>query len=261
LGQDWYAPTEVNSVVLNAQTPADCINQFAERSAWSPDGRRLGYSDSEGLWLWDVLTPDAQPQLLVPTTDSTIPFARYFSPMGRYLAVSEGDLRQTLDLVSGEILPDGLVAPDDRTLLKFDTNAVASELEVCSLTPYNCVPIAPMYFYITDEQSGEVEHLYGLSHIADARWENRYQFLTFACVSEEPKLCALYGWSNHYGWGWYGGSIDQGYAYDYDAQNDTLAVVRTETTIAINNQEYDLSHQLDSEITDVIWLESLFYRE
>lgn len=103
--------------------------------AWSPDGRMLVFSTDEGLWLWDALTLDYPPQLLFPTT-TDVPVARYFSPQGRYLAITEGDRRYIYDFVTQRELPDGYVSPDDRILLVFDTAADGpTTLEVAYLAP------------------------------------------------------------------------------------------------------------------------------
>jgi hypothetical protein len=105
-------------------------------AAWSPDGRTLAFSDDNGLWLWDVFSVDYPPQLLLPRVGNDIPVARYYSPQGRYLAVTVGDERYNLDLVTRRELPDGYISPNDRVLLVFDTAAQgATTLEVAYLAP------------------------------------------------------------------------------------------------------------------------------
>lgn len=134
---DWgYPPDRLaenfNAEVVNT-TPAG--NSLDYPVAWSPDGRILAFSTDEGLWLWDALTSDYPPQLLIPA-NSDVPTARYFSPKGRYLAITDGNRRYNLDLMTRREMPDGYISPDDRTLLVFDTaTTVPTTLEVMRLAP------------------------------------------------------------------------------------------------------------------------------
>lgn len=128
---DWVG--SARTIALFNTTPAGNSLQFP--AVWSPDGRTLAFSTDEGLWLWDALTMGYPPQLLIPT-QSTVPIARYFSPLGRYLAVDEADRRYNLDLVTRRELPDGYVSPNDRILLVFDTAAEKpTTLEIAYLAP------------------------------------------------------------------------------------------------------------------------------
>ena len=102
---------------INQTLAFDSVNFPA---IWSEDSTQLTFSTSEGLWQWDLLTIGYPPQLVIPT-NGNIPVARYFSPQGRYLAVSEGDKHYTLDLVSKRQLPDGVISTDDRRILVYDT--------------------------------------------------------------------------------------------------------------------------------------------
>ncbi len=118
--------------VINAIPASNSINYPA---VWSPDGRTMAFSTDKGLWLWDALTIGYPPTLTVPT-QSQVPVARYFSPQGRYLALTEGEKRYNLDLVTRRELPDGYVSPDDRKLLVFDTAAtIPTTLEIAFLAP------------------------------------------------------------------------------------------------------------------------------
>jgi WD40 repeat protein len=141
---------------------------------WSPDGRTLAFSTDEGLWLWDALTADYPPQLLIPTT-SHIPVVRYFSPQGRYLAVIEGERRYNLDLVRHRELPDGYVSPDDRTLLVFDT---ATENPTTLKIAYLAPGIRQFDYY------PEVEYL-------DVQWIDNVNFIAsvtgFSYLVYEPR--------------------------------------------------------------------------
>ncbi|MEO0561187.1 MAG: hypothetical protein AAF125_03685, partial [Chloroflexota bacterium] len=118
--------------LVNTTEARDSLNY---PTVWHPDGRQLVFSTSQGLWLWDALTTDFPPQLVLQDIE-TVPTARYFSPRGRYLAVTVGDRHYTLDLLTGQELPDGYVSPNDRILLAFDTNtSEPTTLDIVRLAP------------------------------------------------------------------------------------------------------------------------------
>ena len=108
-------------------------------AAWSPDGRYLAYSDRQGLWLWDVFDTERQPQLLLPSANNTIPLARHFSPLGRYLSIETEDGIVYLNLNGGENLADGILSLDESTLIAFDTQATEpTTFTRCSVQPLTC---------------------------------------------------------------------------------------------------------------------------
>ncbi len=122
-----------NDIEMISHIAAD--NSIDYPVAWSPDGRTLAFSTSKGLWLWDALTADYPPQLLIPTEEN-VPMVRYFSPQGRYLAITDGDECYNLDLVTRRELPDGYLSANDRILLAFDTaSEEPTTLEVMYLAP------------------------------------------------------------------------------------------------------------------------------
>lgn len=85
--------------------------------------------------VWDALTIGQLPQLLIPTAES-VPVVRYFSPRGRYVAVTAGSRHFNIDLVTRTEMPDGVVSPDDRVLLAHDmVSAEPSSLDVIYLAP------------------------------------------------------------------------------------------------------------------------------
>lgn len=128
----WMSSMYEPSESLNA-TPSGSSTDYPV--AWSPDGRTLAFSTEQGLWLWDALTTDSIPELLLPVGDH-VPVVRYFSPMGRYVAITDGSRHFTLDLVTRNELPDGVVSPNDRVLLAHDmVSDEPSSLDVIYLAP------------------------------------------------------------------------------------------------------------------------------
>jgi hypothetical protein len=219
---------------------------------WSPDGRMLAYTDERGLWLWDVFTPESEPALLVLASDDK-PITLNFSPMGRYLQISEGGARYNLDTVSRKRFPDGMISNNDRLLLAFDTDtSKPSEVMMIILTKG-----------IEVESPLKVHHVHRM---------NTQEFLASyymkggcgeeGCIPEMDVISKL---------SWYMSIVEvqspiydtyiRGYQFDYDPYADSIVSLIDAHTIGINGVEYDLSQQIADKITKVEWLPSLFYHE
>lgn len=255
LGQTWYELTEVNQI--NLRPEGDCI-PFHRAAAWSPDGRLLAYTDADGLWLWDVFTSTA-PRLLIATDDDGIAQPRYFSPLGRYLAVAQGELYRNLDLVSGDFLPDGVISPDDRILIQYDTRASVFDLEICGLVPYGCNSIIRSMYYGDIDSFGEAHSIYNLTQAQDVGWIDTNRLFAVACVPDQPRFCSFTRWRPDFN-GWYDERLGQGYAFDYDHQNDTYVFVTSDNNLFVDGREVNLSESVDGEILELKWMPSLFYR-
>lgn len=256
-GYDDFRPQLLTEVALNNTDLPESDNTVGV-GAWTPDGRMLAYSDAEGLWLWDVFTPDIYRRLLLSAEDGEMPYPRYFSPLGRYLAFAQGDTLGTLDIITGTLYPDGFVSPDDRLLLAFDTTAEVIDLQMCQLAPFSCQPI-----FLTDNiQLSSTEEIQDyFEQIKRVEWQTPYSFLSLGCDADEPMACRVFIHRNAH-FGWYDRRYTEGYEYDYDSDNDSLAVVSTGSIITVDNrQQFDLSQWLDGDIVSVEWRPSLFYRE
>lgn len=231
-------PQLIGSVILETST-----NTNANYAVWSPDARLIVYSDVNGLWAWDVLA-DESPQLLIPTTDNVIPYARYFSPRGRYLAITEGQTNYNLDLISGEELPDGTFSANDSLLL--------------TLTPHNVAPgfysfsiqqIAPPATY-TPFIEGTI--------VREAVWLDEQRFAAVRCVPDEGiESCDFLNMNVN-------GQIQMGddgplvyQGYSIVVQNETFAAIVDRDTLLFNGTEINVL--LDSDIAEIRWLPSLFY--
>lgn len=138
------APPLQASTSLELPTSGYPEDWFAGRGVWSSDSRWLAYSDARGLWLWDVFTQAPQHVLPASLDGQQIPYARFFSPSGRYLAVSMGEQHFIMDRFSGLVFPDGVIRPDERMLLRRDTvNEAPVPAEMCSLLNGECTPLIP----------------------------------------------------------------------------------------------------------------------
>ncbi|MEO8607249.1 MAG: WD40 repeat domain-containing protein [Chloroflexota bacterium] len=228
---------------------------YRKRAAWSPDGRLLAYSDASGLWLWDVFDSN-KPRLMIPKTGGDPVIANNFSPMGRYLNISIGEQKQTLDVLTGDTFPDGVVSPDDRLLLAFGNG----ELQVCSFAPQHCASIQEIYVWVFNE-TGERTAIYLADQgVQKAVWENKYHILSFVCAPENLEACVVIRSKVQYLGDWWNEQIVYGSDFALDPANDVVAVVTHGKTIEIGGTTYDLTTSIDSDIATIEWLPSLFYR-
>lgn len=228
----------ISSVELHVNS-VYVFESFVGAAQWSPDGRFLAFTDADGLWLWDVYTENAEPRLLIPVAENgDLPVADYFSPRGRYLAFSQGTAKETLDTISGQHYPYGLVSPDERSLI---VELPMSQLpfEICSFTPYRCNQHTP--------------------YIIQVAWQNKHSFVAIACY--RPSSCNLETYSDldttDLGISLY--SQAPGEMFAYDSPLDLLAVLSEGYTVTINDTALDLTDSLDGYVVSLEWLPSMFY--
>ena len=248
LGQPRYGIEQIASITIRSDNSA-----FIKQAAWSPDGRMLAYSDEEGLWLWDVYDLNSEPRLLLPATDDGIPFAREFSRLGRYLAITQGNARYSLDLVNGDRLPDGIFSPDERILLVFDNQADTPELVRCTLLNHQSCETQSGFF-----QNSIGDRYYLFNQILQIEWLNQFEFVVAACSSEFPEICGIARVNAGSQGLW--GLNTEGFAFDYSRATDSLLVIKDAHTLVVEGEEIDLSTQLDGEIVSAQWLPTFFYR-
>jgi hypothetical protein len=245
------APDLIQSIAVDPTS-------FSLSAAWSQDGRTLAYSDLMGLWLWDVTLRSSLPRLVVLNVGDS-PQARYFSPGGHFLAVTAGAIGYTLNLSNGERYPDGLVSPDDRLLLVFDTaNAEISHFVVQSLVPM-WGRRESSSFIISQQVEWYDEDEFIHSGCGRGYYRNEIAYV------DEP-FCTtyqMYVGSSMIGIvrSWGTADTDYGGPFDYDRQNDAMLRVVGPQQIAVDQEELDLSGMIDGEITRASWLPSLFYHD
>jgi hypothetical protein len=237
-----YTPLFMDSVRLKT---GEGILSDSHHAAWSPDSRQLAYSDAAGLWLWDPLG-GGQPRLLIPAQADVVPYPRYFSPRGRYLAVTAGDRRYNLDLVSGDELDDGFFSSDDRLLLALTPTQAAGFYDV------SVQQFAP--------PDRDVPFVNGTT-IHQAAWLDDDWFLTVQCSEPNTTSCHMLPMNIN------GSLLPDGKGnvltyegYSFDLAGYSYASIVDAHTINFNGTLLDLSATLDSDIATIRFLPSLFYR-
>jgi WD40 repeat protein len=212
------------------------------------------------VWLWDILNLAAPPQLLIAASGQDVPLATHFSPQGGFLSIVDGSNRYIINVSSGSFLPDGIISPDDQLLLKFDTSASVFEAELCVIVPYQCSEnIRGMY--VSSYDNPDVKPSDNLDQVSKIAWTGKNSFVVVSCASDDQSLCYVFEWYPSDGRGWDFSLIMVGRSFEYDAINDTLAVLKDANTVVVDNRTYDLSGKVDGEIVNIEWLPSLFYRE
>lgn len=211
-------------------------------AAWSPDARLLAYSDAQSLWLWDALGGES-PRLLLPTEGGSIPYARYFSPGGRYLAVTAGDRAYNLDLISGGEHPDGQFSSDDRLLLALRPAETPGfyDLAIQQMTP-----------------PGEYVPFGEGVTVRQAEWLEDGWFLTVQCLEQELSTCRVLpmkvtGETHPDG---KGGTLTYP-GTSFVVEDGSIATLVNGDTITFNGTLLDLA--LDSPIARIRWMPTLFY--
>lgn len=257
-----HYPIQSQELQVGLHGNSALIGNLAGKAAWTPDGRLLAYSDAEGLWLWDALTLNAQPRLLLATSEQGIPFARFFSAMGRYIAVTQGNLAFNLDTISGRVFPDGLVSPDERLLLAFDSQAETFSAEICALIFEGCTLVNEGMIVDSEIIPGSDEpiiHIVDLNRIRQIEWRDSFSYIVFAC-NDDLTRCGVWEAEHR---GRYMGTPPgrEAIGYVYDHENDELALLVDRSTIVVGGQRHELGNYLDGDIVSIEWGESLFYHE
>lgn len=230
---------------LIASTSISPTGEFS--AAWSPYGRWLVYSDAKGLWLWDIYYQT--PELIIPTLDDgTIPLVRRFSPLGNYIAVSEGDNHYTYDITTGEYFPDGLISPNDRVILAYDTvNNDLSHFQICYLLPFRCLES-----YFDGDTRLQVE------------WVGEFEFYMLACLENSCIVTPVQVSTSDYCC-YFSDILDSGAnlpeisQFDYEPISQIFVAQTGSYTFSIAGKIIDLNGKIDREIVKVQWLPSVFY--
>lgn len=237
-----YVPQLMGSVPLKT---GNNIKADSHHAAWSSDSRQLAYSDADGLWLWDALG-GGEPRLIIPAQADVIPYARYFSPHGRYLAVTAGDRLYNLDLVSGDELDDGFFSSDDRLLLAL------SPTQSVGFYNFSLQQFAPPDRYAPFVNGTTVRQ---------AAWLDDGWFLMVQCAEPNTTPCHILP-MNIDGSLLYDdtGNVLTYPGYSFDLAGNSYAAIVDAHTINFNGTVLDLSATLDGDIAMIRFLPSFFYR-
>jgi hypothetical protein len=225
------------------------------QAAWSSDGQQLAYSDAQGLWLLNVYAPEIAPRLLLATQGETIPLARAFSPLGRYLSIENGKTWQNLDLVTGRYLPSGVFSPDERVLLAYNPAKLPFTLEICALMPVMSCQSARDSSY-----SAHLGEYIPADQFRAVIWRDSSGFLSLVCANEDIGTCFVDYRHQDSETSWWAAVVYEGaMGFAYEPHYDDMVVMTGEKHITINNQIYDLSASLSTRIVSVEWLPGMFY--
>ena len=247
-----YAPSieEIASIALTS-APVETRRHIR----WSGDGAILTFSDLDGLWAVDLLR-DAEPALIVPSSDESAPIPLHVSQRGRYVSFRTApDTRQwvMLDRLTGSTYPNMLPSPSETVFAYFGGGETPPPE---SLTRWPCLMCAvideietPLFVWF--EQDG-----------SDWAWSvncgpgTPYNGCIVSSFAFDSRL--------------YGQPSDNSRSYrfpairdfSYEPHRNLFAVVTADRRIQVGDQEIDLSGLIDSDIVDINWLRpSLFYWE
>lgn len=253
--QTWYELKTVN----RHEIAGNNCEQFHNAAVWHPNGRILAYSDQSGLWLWDALSPQSDPNLILTNESDLLVLPNHFSPLGSYLNYTTGQRTGYVDILTGEVRPNGLFSGNERHLINLESDPTASGYEICTQVE-GCAYASgrPMYLTKLDEDTGEVMAVYAPDDIRQTLWESNSTFLQLACTSDEKERCGIYRWSPYIA-GWESSLISTGIGFDYDPATGLLAILYDDQTIIVDGIEYDMTAVVNSPITSISWLPSIFY--
>lgn len=243
MGQGGFgAPDMKNAHLLQtlAFDPADSLINNA--GAWSPNGRTFAFSAASGVWLWDALTPDAEPTLFFPAQDEPV-LVHHFSPAGNYLALETNSRRFNIDITSRQEYPDGLFSFDDRILAAYDTAAE-------NLTPLRLYTVLPEFTPFYGWNNSDVE-------ISQFEWVGNLEYVYAACGNPiyDPEIGTGFyqPWCKVFDIRFARNSAYRvdGIAFDYEPTTGSLATQIDGDTITINGEVIELGDQIDGSIIHI----------
>jgi hypothetical protein len=211
------------------------------RGIWSPDGRKLAYVDARGLWLWDVYAFNPAPQLLIAAQEDEDLLPIRFSEGGRYLSIHRNTASELIDVMTGTFLPDGVVSPNERWSLQFNSADALSPFNLCALAPYECQR--------------------GVSWVRDAQWLDSETYLYNECADNTFLECEVIGRHLHTGlsMGHY-----EGWLRDVEPTSGAILVQTSSTALTTAwglVLTRDLADQIEGEVIYAEWLPSILLPE
>ncbi|MEM9954230.1 MAG: hypothetical protein AAF846_21645 [Chloroflexota bacterium] len=254
--QSWYELELINQRTLEG---VSCVD-FHNMAVWHPNGRYLAYSDATGIHLWDTMNASEKSILLIPKDSENPAVPNHFSPLGNYLNYTVNGTTEHMEILFGQTYPNGLFSPDESVLINFDSEPTAFGYEICNALDDCSYGARDMFISFFDEATGEVVGIYFPTEIIQTEWIDDTTFIQLSCDADEEIICGVFRWYPAFH-GWSNSRISNGYAYDYDHENESIAIVQDETTLYINSEIYPLMLSDDEKVESIEWLSSLFYRD
>ena len=251
----------LTSIELNGEN-------IPRHAAWSEDGTTIAYADGDGLWVFDFFNSGEPTQMVTwDDIDQAMLSILEVSSTGRFVRFGTMERWSLYDTETGNILPNILVSPDEKNLIRLDDMTQRPSIpgtEDDSIELPCTVPLMPNCAGFAGIQ-GEVE-------IRSIEWESNHEIIIWYCLPETtrcfirqhdlrrpPSTRPV---------------VNQDVVSDrgrqiiglaYDPLDDVLALVVDDTTIRMgefsNSLEIDLTDKLDSPIMDIEWGDSLWYTE
>jgi hypothetical protein len=291
-----------DTLIADLNTDDDkSAEKLALYAQWSPDGRKLAYNDLKGLWVWEMGKKENNPRLIFPAGKTPV-YARYFSPRGSYLAVSEGEKNYTLNLDTGATFYDGVFSPTEEYFIAFGTRDKTTGLFPVILCHNGTFNIREFMCRTSDFGNPSAQFstnpdkpkdcCYDVPDVRQVEWTGDYRFHMLIRPdvndkgpngSEEvtPSPTPLPPWDTRNGYilvdfiatGDYSvmetfkyarfvpNAYTKGFSFVYDRPNRSLALLKDDTTIMINDRalKFTIGKDIDSPIVQIDWLPSLMY--
>lgn len=216
-------------------------------AVWSQDGTRFAFTDSRGLWIWNLSTPDRAPELFMGPQGGILPRPRQFTTLNGYLTVTVGNKANLIKIADKSVLPN-IILPPNEDLFGLIAYDIYAEYRIpCTFSCYGST------FELVEPVSSDYEMIkFRWLGSAASPTSNDKNYFGAAVICEkrrEPQCVIRLGDVRN---GWYGSRT--GFDFDYSAENGMI-VVKDRYTLVID-RDYILSTEIDSPIVSAKWLPS-----
>lgn len=273
---------EMTQLATFTSPPDDPL--IAGAGAWSPNGRTFAFSTKSGVWLWDALMPESQPELLLSLDDALAAGPESWTLDGRIFTFRNESGLWRWDSLIPESQPELLLSADEQSLrvrhyspmgnyLALESDMRRYHLDVTSGQEYPDGVFSPddrsLAAYDTAATTLTKLTMYGMPRFMPL-WHISYspQITQFEWVTPTRYMYSACGnpLTDDYSAGfeepWCKVFIDShdrftsrlwvdGTAFDYEPITDSLGVVVDADTIWINGELIELSGLIEGNIMRV----------